>query len=837
MYQHSSMLTSLVRKLGATAFLFCSALCLSESASAVQIDRQAERLPVLLVSGQNNHDWEWTHLSLASILEESGLFDVTISLDPATDLANAELLASVRAIVLDYNGESWGEAANEAFVQAVDMGLGLTIVHAANNPFKGWAEYESIVGHLWREGTGHGSFHPFDVEVIDRTHPITAQFPDMRGHSDELYHKLVNTQHVSRQVLAEAYSDPETGGTGEREPMVIVGRYGAGRIFHTPLGHVWPGNESHYVSHTDPQFRQMIVRGTEWAARGHVSDYDPDAGIVPPELASQGWRSLFDGETTAGWRSLAKEGFPTKGWSIVDRCLVRTHGDGGGDIITAEAFGDFEFSFEFLVTPGANSGVKIGIEAGGPALGPEFQVVDDAGHRDGAVAKHSSGAIYGVVAADAETKLLHPAARWNRARIMRRGSILEHWLNGRLTARMDTASEAWSDAIAQSKFRDTAGFGQFTAGHILLQDHGDEVWYRNLFLREYDSTQDETTAIFDGKTLGGWTAYGDAIYEVDGGSLVGRTGGGGQSFLVSDAAFENFIFEVDLKNQDAGNSGLQFRSHLNPKDRLFGYQMEFDPSERSWSGGLYDEYRRGWIHNLEHNPAGRAAMQRGQWNTYRIEANGPWLRASVNGIPTMDVIDPLDASGHFGLQVHSGNNTHIRWRNMRLHELPPLTDSIVAGPWNGPPGNSRCPLSLGEEHGHIFRSSPVASNGIFSMTADTRATRVGIARTLDGGQVGMAVGTPGFRFLKQIAAGGLVFDETIAFAIVSLTEGKAREVTASYLESRFVLHRGGERVLDTDVPPSRWGSSLQLFQCLEAGAAGASDSTDSNGDNVSWRGY
>jgi len=114
---------------------------------------------------------------------------------------------------------------------------------------------------------------------------------------------------------------------------------------------------------------------------------------------------------------------------------------------------------------------------------------------------------------------------------------------------------------------------------------------------------------------------------------------------------------------------------------------------------------------------------------------------------------------------------------------------------------------------------------------------VGLARTLDGGQLGMAVGTPGFRYLKQIVDGGLVFDETMAFAIVKLEPGEKRTVTASYLDDRFVLHSGGDRIMDVDVPPSRWGASLQMFQCLGTAAEAGSDAAAGAGDNVSWQGF
>ncbi|MDG1050870.1 MAG: ThuA domain-containing protein, partial [Planctomycetota bacterium] len=194
---------------------------------------------VLVVSGANNHDWEWTTPSLASILRASGRFEVSVTREPGKTLADQDALQALDAVVLDYNGPRWGEAAESAFLEAVRAGLGVVVIHAADNHGNGWPEYEKLVADLWRKGTGHGRFHPFDVDVIDRDHPVTRSLPTILQHPDELYHNLVNVHGVERRVLATALSSKESGGTGEAEPMILVRSYGQGRMFHTPLGHVW----------------------------------------------------------------------------------------------------------------------------------------------------------------------------------------------------------------------------------------------------------------------------------------------------------------------------------------------------------------------------------------------------------------------------------------------------------------------------------------------------------------------------------------------------------------------------------------------------------------------
>lgn len=193
------------------------------------------------------------------------------------------------------------------------------------------------------------------------------------------------------------------------------------------------------------------------------------------------WVELFDGRTLEGWQTAA--GLPvTQGWEVSDGTIHRS--GRGGDIVTSRGFRDFELEFEWKVAPGANSGLKYRFASygeGGP-VGVEYQVLDDSRHADGRNSRTSAASIYHVVAPAAD-KPLKPPGEWNSARIVARGSRLEHWLNGQKVASADLQSEEWRAALQQSKFRGKPDFGT-RAGRILLQDHGDEVWFRNLRLRE-----------------------------------------------------------------------------------------------------------------------------------------------------------------------------------------------------------------------------------------------------------------------------------------------------------------------------------------------------------------
>lgn len=183
-------------------------------------------------------------------------------------------------------------------------------------------------------------------------------------------------------------------------------------------------------------------------------------------------------------------------------------------------------------------------------------------------------------------------------------------------------------------------------------------------------------SLFNGKDLKGWKQLnGKAKYEVINGEIVGTTvAKTPNSFLVTEEKYGDFIFEVELLVDNAMNSGIQFRSESKAdymNERVHGYQMEVDPSDRAYSGGLYDEARRGWLYPMDLNPDGKVAFKKGEWNKYRIECIGNTIRTWVNGIPTASLIDDMTSSGFIALQVHSIDNgeqpgKQIKWRNIRI---------------------------------------------------------------------------------------------------------------------------------------------------------------------------
>ena len=213
------------------------------------------------------------------------------------------------------------------------------------------------------------------------------------------------------------------------------------------------------------------------------------------------WRSIFDGETLNGWRNyggdesdvrkwrvgngelaLAQEGVLPM-WDLISSVLF---GGASGDLIYyREKFRDFELSLEWKISPGGNSGIFYLVadeSENTPWLtGLEMQVLDNEGHKDGKIHTHRAGDLYDLVAADPET--VRPPGEWNEVRIRVRGNHIEHWLNGVKVVAIERGSERWEQLLAASKFADMPRFGKAQSGHIVLQDHGDPVWYRNIRVR------------------------------------------------------------------------------------------------------------------------------------------------------------------------------------------------------------------------------------------------------------------------------------------------------------------------------------------------------------------
>jgi 3-keto-disaccharide hydrolase len=203
--------------------------------------------------------------------------------------------------------------------------------------------------------------------------------------------------------------------------------------------------------------------------------------------------------------------------------------------------------------------------------------------------------------------------------------------------------------------------------------------------------KDGYIALFDGKTLDGWAQRGGkAKYEVKDGAIVGSSvPNTPNSFLCTKRDYADFVLELEFKVDPSLNSGVQVRSQYAPEGdsvtsagktikggpggRVFGYQVEIDPSKRAYTGGIYDEGRRAWLNDLSKNEPARMAFKQNEWNAFKIECKGPSIKTWVNGVAAADLKDDVDPKGFIALQVHGvGKKTdtlEVRWRNIRLKEL------------------------------------------------------------------------------------------------------------------------------------------------------------------------
>ena len=214
------------------------------------------------------------------------------------------------------------------------------------------------------------------------------------------------------------------------------------------------------------------------------------------------------------------------------------------------------------------------------------------------------------------------------------------------------------------------------------------IFYANLVA--YAQTGTGWQSLFDGKTLNGWKRLaGAAEYKTENGIIVGTTVvNSGNSFLVTEKEFGDFILELDIKVDDTtSNSGVQLRSHYNPnghegKGLVYGYQFEIDPSSRRWSGGIYDEGRRDWLYPASLNQNAQSAFKLGEYNHVKVECIGHEIKTWLNNIPVAYVVDTMDAKGFIGLQVHSiGSNSKLAGEKIYFKDIRIKTTNLESTPF------------------------------------------------------------------------------------------------------------------------------------------------------------
>lgn len=257
----------------------------------------------------------------------------------------------------------------------------------------------------------------------------------------------------------------------------------------TASGHI--GLQVHSIEQKEKEGTQVRWRNLR------IQEIPSKDNTISEEEAANGWKLLWDGKTSSGWRGIKRPDFPPTGWEIKDGVLLINESGGGesatvGDIITTEKYSNFELQLDFKITEGANSGVKTFVDpelnkGEGSAIGPEFQILDDQRHPDAKLGRDGNrtiGSLYDMQTAPA-TKRVMPIGTWNHARILSEDKQLTYWLNGQKTLDIKRGSKEWRDLVAISKYKIWPNFGELEKGHILLQDHGNEVFYKNLKIRDF----------------------------------------------------------------------------------------------------------------------------------------------------------------------------------------------------------------------------------------------------------------------------------------------------------------------------------------------------------------
>ncbi|EAQ80335.1 ThuA domain-containing protein [Blastopirellula marina] len=275
--------------------MFCTFVCLL--ALAAPSFAADAKLKALIVDGQNNHGvWPKTTQMMKADLIETGLFTVDVATtEPKSTEGFAPQFKDYDVVISNYNGQSWPKATQEAFVEYVKNGGGFVVIHAADNAFGNWEQYNRMIGlggwggrneksgpyvYYGQEGEvvrntdpgsggHHGAQHPFQIVVRDAEHPITKGMPKAWMHSQDELYDLLRGPGENMHILATAYAEPGKGGSGRHEPMLMTIQYGDGRVFHTPMGHAEYSMEC-------VGFITTLCRGAEWAATGAVTQPIPD---------------------------------------------------------------------------------------------------------------------------------------------------------------------------------------------------------------------------------------------------------------------------------------------------------------------------------------------------------------------------------------------------------------------------------------------------------------------------------------------------------------------------------------------------------------------------------
>ncbi|MDR2148748.1 MAG: DUF1080 domain-containing protein [Tannerella sp.] len=511
------------------------------------LNLQAETIKALIVTGQDNHNWQVSHVALQKILENSGLFSVDVAISPEQggDMSkfNPEF-SKYQVVILDYNGDAWSAQTQKNFLDFVKNGGGVVVYHSADNAFPEWKEYNEIIGLggwgnrnekagpwvYWKDGKlvkdnasgaggSHGKQHEFALTARSQNNPVMNGLPEKWKHAtDELYDRLRGPGNIT--ALYTAFSDPETGGSGREEPIIFTVSYGKGRIFHTVLGHAGKSLEDNPAMQC-AGFQVTLLRGSEWAATGKVTQQVPDdfptvnrvslrpaykyyprpmamkpemsefwlpqpAVVTPGEPSANAYMSapsdaivLFDGKDLSQW--LQTNG-KDPAWRVHDGVVTVAE----GDLQTKQEFRDFQLHIEWSA-PTEIKGTSQGRGNSGVFLQGLYEVqvldnYDNETYRNGGAGSlyKQSAPLVMPIRKPGEWNaydIIFSAPTFNKDGGYRTPPTVTVFFNGVLvqnhTALLGTTEYIGFPRIVERE-----------KGPIMLQNHGNPVSFRNIWIRE-----------------------------------------------------------------------------------------------------------------------------------------------------------------------------------------------------------------------------------------------------------------------------------------------------------------------------------------------------------------
>lgn len=406
-----------------------------------------------------------------------------------------------------------------------------------------------------------------------------------------------------------------------------------------------------------------------------------EPNTLTPQEKAEGWELLFDGKTMNGWRDFNGKTL-TEPWHAVDGCIKAkgSGSDGSGYIVTDKEYDNFILDWDWKLTKGGNSGMLYHVVENPYfrvpyVTGPEYQLIDVEGWEEkNAPTKleewQKIGVDYAMHLPNPDSLFVNPQGEWNNSRIVFDNGHVEHYLNGHKILEFEAWTPDWYKRKNSGKWSHAPEYGLARTGVICLQDHGDPASFRNIKIKRLPQKASKKQNLFNGKDLTGWTPYGTEKWYAKDGLLVCESGPDKQyGYLATDDYYKNFDLTVKFRQLGNGNSGIFFRSFIEPPVKVHGWQCEVAPQGHD-SGGIYESYGRGWLQKIPDEKEN--ILKEGKWNTMRLRVQGDHVQTWLNGKPMVDFHDAKigEADGRIALQIHSGGGIKVEWKDLVIKRLP-----------------------------------------------------------------------------------------------------------------------------------------------------------------------